>query len=209
MLRCRRRITILCHVFRHRRTLYGEYDQSVHYLTVCTTCCALCRVLPARCRFLDDLGLAGGVVLVATTASALAHARTGLLPPAPSRGHSRATHQSHSFALLLTPLSCFYLQLWVAMLLTYQPFYVGGFEDHAVAKDSAFGAMFAFIATFVISLAVRWRDGRRKRRDMILARHTYDQVPRLDAVETYEISMELPESSTVLPMTTRRDTTTR
>lgn len=64
------------------------------------------------------------------------------------------------------------------------------------AKDSAFGAMFMFIATFVLSIILLFRDSRIKKRQLVLARgHEYDQVPTLDAVEHYEINLQdLPTS---------------
>lgn len=64
------------------------------------------------------------------------------------------------------------------------------------AKDSAFGAMFMFIATFVLSIILLFRDSRIKKRQLVLARgHEYDQVPTLDAVEHYEINLQdLPVS---------------
>lgn len=86
-------------------------------------------------------------------------------------------------------------QLFVGMLLTHQPFYVGGVDDVKVSKGSAFGAMYAFIATFVISLVMALRDARRKRRQSILARHAYVQVPPLNQIEHYEINLDLPLSA--------------
>ena len=40
----------------------------------------------------------------------------------------------------------------VAMMLTYQPFYIGGIEDVQHAKKSAYGAMAMFILTFILSV---------------------------------------------------------
>jgi hypothetical protein len=81
-------------------------------------------------------------------------------------------------------------------LLIYQPFYIGGIEDVGRAKESAFGAMFAFIATFVVSLLVCFRDSRIKRRQLLLERHSYDQVPPISSVESYEINLgDLPASA--------------
>jgi hypothetical protein len=56
---------------------------------------------------------------------------------------------------------------------------VGGIDNVNVAKESAFGAMYAFMVTFLVSLVVWYRDARNKRRDLILvsARHVYEQVP--------------------------------
>jgi hypothetical protein len=40
----------------------------------------------------------------------------------------------------------------VAMMLTHQPFYLGGIEDVEHAKRSAYGAMATFILTFIVSV---------------------------------------------------------
>mmetsp|Transcript_15402 Transcript_15402/g.38249 ORF Transcript_15402/g.38249 Transcript_15402/m.38249 type:complete len:131 (+) Transcript_15402:394-786(+) len=42
--------------------------------------------------------------------------------------------------------------LMVAMMLTYQPFYIGGIEDVEHSKKSAYGAMAMFILTFILSV---------------------------------------------------------
>jgi len=82
-------------------------------------------------------------------------------------------------------------------LLLYQPFYIGGIQDLQTAKDSAFGAMFVFVGTFILSLILWFRDSRVKRRQLLLARHAYDQVPANDsAMENYEVNFDLPESVT-------------
>lgn len=36
-------------------------------------------------------------------------------------------------------------------MLTKQPFFIGGIEDHEVAKESAFGAFIMFMFVFVLS----------------------------------------------------------
>lgn len=42
-------------------------------------------------------------------------------------------------------------QLWVGVMLTTQPFFIGGIEDVDNAQRSAFGACFMFLFTFVVS----------------------------------------------------------
>uniref|UniRef100_A0A7S0GJU4 Uncharacterized protein n=1 Tax=Proboscia inermis TaxID=420281 RepID=A0A7S0GJU4_9STRA len=41
---------------------------------------------------------------------------------------------------------------WVGIMVTKQPFYVGGLDDEDSAKESAFGAMGTFIFTFILSV---------------------------------------------------------
>jgi len=52
--------------------------------------------------------------------------------------------------------SCFFvffkMQSWVGIMLVYQPFLVGGFEDVEKAKNSAFGAACTFFFTFMVSV---------------------------------------------------------
>lgn len=45
-----------------------------------------------------------------------------------------------------------FLQGWVGLMVTLQPFYIGGLEDPEDAKISAFGAMGMFLVTLVLSL---------------------------------------------------------
>ncbi|CAB9509285.1 expressed unknown protein [Seminavis robusta] len=52
--------------------------------------------------------------------------------------------------------------LWVGVMITTQPFFIGGLEDPDEAKSSAFGAMGAFIFTFVVSLLGMWYDTNHK-----------------------------------------------
>jgi len=44
--------------------------------------------------------------------------------------------------------------LFVSTVLTFQPFYVSGIENHEIARTNAFGAMIMFGVTFVISVAM-------------------------------------------------------
>jgi len=47
-----------------------------------------------------------------------------------------------------------------------QPFYIGGLEDVDAAKNNAFGAMFLFIGTFILSMAGIARDNATKKEDI-------------------------------------------
>jgi hypothetical protein len=47
------------------------------------------------------------------------------------------------------------------VLLTKQPFYIGGIDDYAKAKDSAFGAAGTFFVVFVVSMVLTIKEGRR------------------------------------------------
>ena len=42
--------------------------------------------------------------------------------------------------------------MWVAVLLTYQPFFISGIEDTDHAKGSAIGAMIMFFITLILSV---------------------------------------------------------
>jgi len=48
------------------------------------------------------------------------------------------------------------------VLLTYQPFFISGIEDEAVALQSAWGAMVMFICTFFLSLYGIYHDSQNK-----------------------------------------------
>mmetsp|Transcript_28861 Transcript_28861/g.48048 ORF Transcript_28861/g.48048 Transcript_28861/m.48048 type:complete len:103 (+) Transcript_28861:137-445(+) len=48
--------------------------------------------------------------------------------------------------------------LWVGVMLTTQPFFVGGIEDVDNAQKSAYGACFMFLFTFVVSAIGMWYD---------------------------------------------------
>jgi hypothetical protein len=89
---------------------------------------------------------------------------------------------THSLSLVFG----FDSQLFVGMLLIHQPFFIGGVEDVTVAKESAFGAMYAFMVTFLFSLVMWYRDVKRKRREFVLSRHVYAPV---DPIEPYEINL--------------------
>ena len=52
----------------------------------------------------------------------------------------------------------FCFQFMVAMLLTHQPFYIGGIEDVAGATRNAYGAMGTFLCTFILSVVYLVQD---------------------------------------------------
>ena len=81
----------------------------------------------------------------------------------------------------------FFFQFLVGMLLKMQPFFISGIPDYKLARTSAFGAMWAYIFTFCISVVLMIRDGRRKRRDMVLARASYGRPPPL-GIQDYDVT---------------------
>mmetsp|Transcript_39951 Transcript_39951/g.56300 ORF Transcript_39951/g.56300 Transcript_39951/m.56300 type:complete len:117 (+) Transcript_39951:21-371(+) len=70
--------------------------------------------------------------------------------------------------------------LMIGMMLKLQPFLIGGIDDYRLARKSAFGAMWAYVFTFAIALFFACRDAGRKRRDIIIARSMFGQVPQLE-----------------------------
>lgn len=54
----------------------------------------------------------------------------------------------------LTIFSLYFLtrQFWVVIMITYQPFFIGGLDDVHRAKGSAFGAAAMFVGTFIGSI---------------------------------------------------------
>jgi len=52
----------------------------------------------------------------------------------------------------------FFLQLWVGVMISTQPFFIAGIEDAEKCKSSAFGAMVMFIVAFVLSIAGIYYD---------------------------------------------------
>mmetsp|Transcript_5259 Transcript_5259/g.14202 ORF Transcript_5259/g.14202 Transcript_5259/m.14202 type:complete len:99 (-) Transcript_5259:529-825(-) len=55
---------------------------------------------------------------------------------------------------------------WVGMMLTTQPFFIGGIEEVDHAKESAFGAFGTFIFTFIVSVIGIWYDSQNKAEEM-------------------------------------------
>ena len=82
-------------------------------------------------------------------------------------------------------------QLFVATLLTRQPFFIGGIDDYGQARGAAYGAMWAYVVTFGLSIILLVRDNRRQHRDGVIMRSTYQQVPMLPGLD-YEV--DLPSS---------------
>ena len=46
----------------------------------------------------------------------------------------------------------------IAMMLTYQPFLMGGIDDHKASTSNAYGAMAMFLFTFVVSVVYLIQD---------------------------------------------------
>mmetsp|Transcript_2721 Transcript_2721/g.4039 ORF Transcript_2721/g.4039 Transcript_2721/m.4039 type:complete len:110 (+) Transcript_2721:177-506(+) len=97
------------------------------------------------------------------------------------------------------PLSIFsfvgaLFMLFVAILITTQPFFIGGIEDFQKARGAAYGAMWAYVITFILSVILDFRDAKRKHRESVIMRSTYGQVPNLD-IQEYDVQEELPSSS--------------
>ena len=84
-----------------------------------------------------------------------------------------------------------FFKLFVATLLTRQPFFIGGVTDYNQARGAAYGAMWAYLVTFGICAIMVIRDNRRQHRDGIIMRSTYRQVPMLPM---YDYEIELPSS---------------
>ena len=102
----------------------------------------------------------------------------------------------------------------VAMMLTYQPFYIGGIEDVAGATRNAYGAMATFLCTFVLSVVFLVQDvlkggNRRSARNTPgiysdsrrRSGHDYDGVPTNmmmvggpDIMQEHDTSLDLPMS---------------
>lgn len=80
----------------------------------------------------------------------------------------------------------------VAVLLTMQPFFLGGFKDYNQARGAAFGAMWAYVVTFGVSVVLVVRDARRLRREAVIMRSTYGQVPQLD-IQDYRVATDLQD----------------
>lgn len=109
--------------------------------------------------------------------------------------------QIHSFEMTVILPSCPHMmafpisisQFWVGMMLTRQPFFVGGIEDVQLARSSAFGSCYMYCATFGISLVITYRDTRKKRRNLILARQ--QQNDAMTPLQGFR-DIELPASVT-------------
>ena len=68
-----------------------------------------------------------------------------------------------SFDSLLIDLNFLFLsQLFVAVLITTQPFYLAGIDDVEKAQGSAYGATGMFLFTFLASIGGIWFDSMQK-----------------------------------------------
>lgn len=89
------------------------------------------------------------------------------------------------------------------MMLTHQPFFMGGIEDVKVARGSAYGALFMFVVTFILSVVFIVKDvgttpeegdAPRRRR----SGNNYEGLPQGTGgpavLEEYSRNLDLPES---------------
>jgi len=90
----------------------------------------------------------------------------------------------------------------VILMLTHQPFYIGGIEETSKAKVNAYGALFSFVVSFGVSvlylLQNRLMGGRstesRNRRPGNSS-HDYEGVPTTAGVmQDYSLNLDLPQS---------------
>jgi len=65
--------------------------------------------------------------------------------------------------------------LFVWTMLTFQPFYVSGIENHEIARTNAFGAMITFSVTFVLSAAMIMK-GKRNEPDYDTANEDFNRL---------------------------------
>jgi hypothetical protein len=89
------------------------------------------------------------------------------------------------------PLLTYRMQLFVSILLTKQPFFVSGIADYSKARQAAYGAMWAYVVSFGLSIILFVRDNRRQSQISIVMRSTYAQVPTLP-IQDY--NLDLPSS---------------
>jgi len=82
---------------------------------------------------------------------------------------------------------------WVGVMLTKQPFFVGGFEDNDAAenaKNNAFGAMGMFIFTFAVSLYGLYFSS--KSRANMVSRDMVEMIRPLAPAGMSDYQVELP-----------------
>jgi hypothetical protein len=93
----------------------------------------------------------------------------------------------------------------VAMMLTYQPLFIGGIDDSKKATSNAYGAMATFIFTFLVSVAYLIQDaltssGGEDNGDTARRRRSgnnYDGIPGSlgpAVLNDYALNLDLPPS---------------
>jgi hypothetical protein len=101
----------------------------------------------------------------------------------------------------------------VAMMLTYQPFYIGGIENVEAAKRNAYGTMATFLFTLILSVVYLVQDvlkrggerssrGRGRYHNNTNGPNEYDLVPSSSALrvggpeimQEYNTNLDLPMS---------------
>ena len=55
------------------------------------------------------------------------------------------------------------VQLWVGVMIHFQPFYIGGLNNDEQAQANAFGAMAMFVGTFILSIGGIYYDANFKK----------------------------------------------
>jgi hypothetical protein len=86
------------------------------------------------------------------------------------------------------------------MMLTYQPFFVGGIDDPKAATSNAYGAMAMFIFTFLVSVVYLIQDTLTSSDDTLRRRQTgndYEGVPTGTGpavLRDYALNLDLPAS---------------
>lgn len=83
------------------------------------------------------------------------------------------------------------------MMLTRQPFFVGGIEDVKLARSSAFGSCYMYCATFGISLVITYRETRKKRQELTLSRQQNDAMTPLQGFRDIELPASVTDSEFV------------
>lgn len=87
-------------------------------------------------------------------------------------------------------------QLWVWILITYQPFYIRGLEDVDNCKQSALGAMALFVVIFFVSICYLCFDktiGRGRYGQLEMSEHS-ERSSLPPGMTDYEVNMELSGS---------------
>jgi hypothetical protein len=92
------------------------------------------------------------------------------------------------------------LQLMVAMMLTYQPLFIGGIDDVEKATGSAYGGMAAYMFSFLLSVVYLIKDAISPAEDRDAPRrrqngNEYRDVPQSGGVlNEYALNLDLPPS---------------
>lgn len=98
----------------------------------------------------------------------------------------------------------------ISVMLTYQPFLMGGIDDHEMARKNSNGAMGTFFFTFVLSVVFlireecRLPDDRQEFRRRRSGRD-YEGIPQdMDSMQEYTLDFEIPPIVQDLPPTVQQ-----